>query len=146
MKKHDASIFCVHENLVKSGFNIQTEFPRINYEKYNGKKYRYFYAVSRSSADLSTDLIKVDIETKTTKMWSEVGYFPSEPTFVPRPGSTDEDDGVIVSAVLNENDENAGFLLILDAITFKEIARADFKTPSAIPTDFHGIFVSKMNG
>jgi carotenoid cleavage dioxygenase-like enzyme len=42
---------------------------------------------------------------------------PSEPSFVPRPGSTDEDDGVVLSTVLG-NEEGTSYLLILDAKTW----------------------------
>lgn len=52
--------------------------------------------------------------------------------------------GVILSAILNESDENRGFLLVLDAKNFIELARAEFQTPSAIPTDFHGMFLNKF--
>lgn len=51
--------------------------------------------------------------------------------------------GVVLSAVLTEKDEKQGFLLILDGKSFTEIARAEFRTPSAITTDFHGIFWDK---
>ena len=50
--------------------------------------------------------------------------------------------GVILSAVLSEDDETKAFLLLLDAKSFKEIARASFETPSAITGDFHGLFIT----
>ena len=51
------------------------------------------------------------------------------------PGRDGEDDGVVLSVVL---DTNAGrsFLLVLDAGSFEEIARAE--APHHIPFGFHG--------
>lgn len=33
------------------------------------------------------------METKTSLMWEEEGSYPSEPVFVPKPGSQQEDEG-----------------------------------------------------
>ncbi|HEX5905291.1 MAG TPA: carotenoid oxygenase family protein [Candidatus Nitrosocosmicus sp.] len=44
-----------------------------------------------------------------------------EPVFVVRPGGKDEDNGVILSVVLDSITERS-FLLILDTRSFKEIA------------------------
>lgn len=33
--------------------------------------------------------------------WAQIGCHPSEPVFVPRPGGTAEDDGVLLVIVLN---------------------------------------------
>jgi beta,beta-carotene 9',10'-dioxygenase len=57
--------------------------------------------------------------------------------FVPRPGGVDEDDGVLLSVVLDAA-ARASFLLVLDARTLKEQARA--LVPHHIPFGFHGIF------
>ena len=53
------------------------------------------------------------------------GYFPSEPIFVKNPRGVDEDDGVILSSVINVNPNDPIFLLVLDAKTFTEIGRAE---------------------
>jgi len=34
------------------------------------------------------------------QVWSQEGFYPSEPVFVPSPDAVDEDDGVILSVVL----------------------------------------------
>ena len=33
------------------------------------------------------------MKTKQTKLWQEEDYIPSEPVFVARPGTSEEDDG-----------------------------------------------------
>ena len=42
-------------------------------------------------------LIKGDAQTKASKTWQEAGCYPSEPVFVPAPGATAEDEGIIQS-------------------------------------------------
>jgi beta,beta-carotene 9',10'-dioxygenase len=55
--------------------------------------------------------------------------------FVERPGATAEDDGVILSVVLDAQSERS-FMLVLDAASFEELARAE--APHGIPFGFHG--------
>ncbi|KAJ8679360.1 hypothetical protein QAD02_015147 [Eretmocerus hayati] len=122
--------------------NLGCETPRINSEKHLGKEYRYFYAMS-SDVDIENPgtIIKVDVENKTKKTWCEKNVYPSEPIFVPDPGGKNEDDGVIVSALVwgQDRDKEVG-LLVLNAATFKEIARATFVTPGPVPKCLHGWF------
>ena len=54
-----------------------------------------------------------------------------------RPGGSAEDDGVLLSVVL-DGAHGTSFLLALDAATLDEVARAD--VPHHIPFSFHGQF------
>ncbi|XP_034938061.1 carotenoid isomerooxygenase [Chelonus insularis] len=122
--------------------DLGCETPRFNYDRCLGKEYRYFYAIS-SDVDLDNPgtLIKVDTATKTKTTWKQDGLYPSEPIFVPRPGATDEDDGVILSAaIFGESNETDITLLIIDAKTMKEIGRSIFSTPGPVPKCLHGWF------
>lgn len=49
----------------------------------------------------------------------------------------EEDDGVVLAAVTAAN--GSSFLLVLDAATFKELARC--KLPCALPYGFHGQWI-----
>ena len=49
-----------------------------------------------------------------------------------RPGGTDEDDGIILSTVINLLPDQPIFLVVLDAKTFTEIARAEVRISIAI--------------
>ena len=53
------------------------------------------------------------------------------------PGADAEDAGVVLSVVLDANAERS-FLLVLDAGSFEELARAE--APHHIPFGFHGQF------
>lgn len=56
----------------------------------------------------------------------------------------DEDDGVVLAAMVwGRTETNKAGLLILDAKTFKELARAEFHTPSPVPKCLHGWFLSQ---
>lgn len=45
-------------------------------------------------------LVRLDVESGSHEVWQEEGMWPGEPIFVPRPGGTAEDDGVLLSVVL----------------------------------------------
>uniref|UniRef100_H2ZH99 Uncharacterized protein n=1 Tax=Ciona savignyi TaxID=51511 RepID=H2ZH99_CIOSA len=116
------------------------DLPSINYAHYNGRKYKYGYFIGNSGF-VPDSLVKVDVDTGKKIVWREQNKFPSEPIFVPRPNATEEDDGIILSTVISNLPEEETFLLILDAVTFTELARAEVNVK--LPYAFHGCFVSK---
>ncbi|KAJ8021498.1 Beta,beta-carotene 9',10'-oxygenase [Holothuria leucospilota] len=131
----DGSIHCTPETLCQGQ---KVELPRINYEQYNGQKYRYFYSLSGDGPKI----VKVDTVKKSFKLWEDPSCYPSEPVFVPRPGAEEEDDGVVLSSVIDlKGTGRPPFLVVLDAKTFTELARAE--TPADVPFGIHGIFIPK---
>ncbi|XP_078538128.1 carotenoid-cleaving dioxygenase, mitochondrial-like isoform X1 [Lissotriton helveticus] len=141
VKKEDGTVWCTHENLHDESLEELGgfDFPCINYARYNTKKYRFFYGFGIGHL-VGDSLIKMDVETKLTKVWRQTGFYPSEPVFVPLPDATEEDEGVILSVVITPNQTNRTFLLLLDAKTFSEIGRAE--VPVQIPCGFHGVFAA----
>jgi carotenoid cleavage dioxygenase-like enzyme len=114
------------------------ELPRIDYRNRNGRPYRFAYgAGARSAGDFLNQLVKVDLDSGEARTWSEDYCYPGEPVFVAAPDQSAEDDGAILSVVLDARAE-ASFLLVLDAHTFTELARAH--APLRIPFGFHGSF------
>jgi carotenoid cleavage dioxygenase-like enzyme len=89
------------------------------------------------------NLVKVDLEHNTTSSWYEEGCYPGEPAFVATPEAADEDDGVILSVVLDAK-KVASFLLILDAASFREVARVE--VAHHIPFGFHGNYFAETTG
>lgn len=115
--------------------SIETfEFPRLN-NSLIAQDYQYLYAVHFHT--IGSGLIKFDHRESKHLYWAEDDCYANEPVFVPKPYSTCEDDGSILSIINNLNTEES-FLLILDASDFKEIARV--KAPHLIPFGFHGNF------
>ncbi|GFT31531.1 beta,beta-carotene 15,15'-dioxygenase [Nephila pilipes] len=66
--------------------------------------------------------------------------YPSELIYVPRPGSTLEDDGILLSVVKDVEEGARDFLLILDARAFKVLAKAFVPRSVQLPSTIHGIF------
>ena len=110
------------------------ELPRIDYGRVNGRPYRYAWG-SGARAEFFDTIVKVDVTTGETLTWGE-GY-PGEPVFVGRPGRSEEDDGVLLTVVL-EPHRGASSMVVLDAATLTELARA--RVPHHVPFGFHGQF------
>jgi beta,beta-carotene 9',10'-dioxygenase len=118
------------------------ELPRIAYDQVNGRRYRYAYGVStyeNSEYGYNDQLVKVSVQDGEARTWREPGTHPGEPVFLPTPGGDREDAGVVLSVVLDAQRESS-FLLVLDAQTFQERARA--QAPQRIPFCFHGHFLA----
>jgi carotenoid cleavage dioxygenase-like enzyme len=79
----------------------RSEFPRINNRCSAGRRYRYVYrAGNEVQGNFIDNLVKLDLEHKAPSSWYEEGCYPREPVFVVTE-PTDEDDGVILSVVLD---------------------------------------------
>lgn len=130
------------------------ELPTIHPDKYH-RKYQYCYGISVGGGPeviLSDEILKLDMNhphvesaeisaNGSGQVWREEGCVPGEPIFVPRPGGTEEDDGVVLTIVLDSTLLRSK-LVILDAKTMKEVARAEMKT--VFPIGFHGTFVKSL--
>ncbi|XP_027146349.1 retinal Mueller cells isomerohydrolase [Larimichthys crocea] len=113
------------------------EFPQINYSRCCGKKYSFAYGLGLNHF-IPDRIVKLNVQTKETWVWQEEECYPSEPVFVPTPGATEEDDGVLLSVVVKPGAERPGFLLVLDAMKLTELARAEVST--IIPVTLHGMY------
>jgi beta,beta-carotene 9',10'-dioxygenase len=115
---------------------MQFDLPRIDYQNRSGRRYRYVYGSGNEiQCNFADALVKFDLEKNHTDLWREEGCYPGEPVFVPSPDAVREDDGVVLSVVLDGTNRRS-FLLILEASTYGELARASI--PHHIPFGFHG--------
>ncbi|PHH62076.1 hypothetical protein CDD81_7569 [Ophiocordyceps australis] len=101
------------------------------------KSYRYVWGASTRGLSTFMDaLVKTDLDTREAILWSgPPAHSPGEPVFVPRPGATQEDDGIVLSLVLDGSAQTS-YLLCLDARTMVEVGRAE--ADFAIALGFHG--------
>ncbi|RWN59082.1 carotenoid oxygenase family protein [Mesorhizobium sp.] len=126
--------------------DTRIELPRIDYSRRAGRAYRCVWGTGQSEADSFLDTIaKIELSATapaTVTTWTESGCYPGEPVFVARPAGGEEDDGVLLSVVL---DAGAGtsFLLVLDAATLAELARAS--VPHHVPFGFHGNYFAPLD-
>jgi carotenoid cleavage dioxygenase-like enzyme len=112
------------------------ELPRINYGRCNERAYRYAWGVGSAGGWLDR-IVKADVVQRSSSVWAEDGCYPGEPVFVGAPDAQREDEGVLLSVVLDGRSGNS-FLLVLDAMSLQELARAE--VPHQIPFGFHGQF------
>jgi carotenoid cleavage dioxygenase-like enzyme len=88
------------------------EYSRVN-NSFEGRATKYGYAIGGDPD--STALLKYDLQ-KSRVQWHDFGKgrIASETVFAPRPGSTLEDDGWLVTYVFNRGTEKSE-CVILDA-------------------------------
>jgi carotenoid cleavage dioxygenase-like enzyme len=119
------------ERLVEEGLDL----PRINYGRCNERPYRYVWGVGTGGSGYFDRIVAADVAERTTRVWSEADAYPGEPVFVAAPDAVGENEGVLLSVVL-DGSSGTSFLLVLDAATLAERARA--AVPHHIPFGFHG--------
>jgi carotenoid cleavage dioxygenase-like enzyme len=117
--------------------DVDLELPRINYGRCNERPYRYVWGNGNGPSGWFEQIVKVDTSDGSAQSWSQPGCYPGEPVFVARPDAESEDDGALLSVVLDGAAERS-FLLVLDAADLGEVARAE--VPHHIPFSFHGQF------
>jgi carotenoid cleavage dioxygenase-like enzyme len=150
----------MHSFSLTDSFAILTEYPYtinpldlllkrkpfIQNFKWHPKSGTRFLVIDRKKGDLKTfdtdsffAFHHINAFEKNHKLYPDC--YAGEPIFIPDPNFQKEDDGVILSVILDA--ENRGsFLLALNACDFSEIARS--KIPHAIPFGLHGRFFPEV--
>lgn len=146
--------------------NMPAELPRIAKSASAVPGYRYVYCTSGNGgaspgtavpigrlgnglkvvqAAFFGRLAKSDWATGTFKVWQPADgeSCPCEPVFVQRPGAGDEDDGVVLTIVV-DREGTRSVLVALDGATFEEVARAYL--PQVYALGPHGSFIEGAFG
>ncbi|KAJ9702305.1 hypothetical protein PVL29_004176 [Vitis rotundifolia] len=141
-----------------TGTDFPMDFPMIN-EHFRGVKQKYGYTQVRDCMASSScgSLAKLYFEESDSKLSVKEGKgehlikveyhrfaennFCSGSVFVPKGGSSEEDDGWIVSFVPNE-DTDVSQVHIFDAKKFRSKPIAKITLPQRVPYGFHGIFIT----
>ena len=115
------------------------EFPRVA-ESLVGLPNRYGYAVA-SFGDQNA-LVKYDLDGDTS-VSHDFGdsQIPGEAVFVPREGSTAEDDGWLLAYVYDKPTNSSSFV-VLDARGLAESPVATVQLPQRVPFGFHGSWIA----
>lgn len=115
--------------------SLSPELPTMNPSLVT-TKHRYVYATTfRGEATLTDAIMKFDCETQESRLWAHHGHSPGEAIFVANPEGVSEDDGVLLSVVLDGMAGNS-YLLCLDARDLTELGRAHVK--GVVGFGFHG--------
>jgi len=80
---------------------------------------------------------RVDLDSGETRTWQRVDATQLEPLFVPRPGGSDDDDGVLLVPTLADGDETT-VIGVIDARSMDCLA--ELRTPQIVPFGFHAAF------
>lgn len=119
------------------GLELPTVQPAFRCQPY---RYAYAQATDRTGGN---GLVKIDVESGTSTEWWERGIYVEEPRSVRRPDSDAEDDGVVIAPALDTN-EGRSTVLVFDAATLTELARAPL--PHPVPFGFHGRYFPEVPG
>ncbi|KAJ8113453.1 hypothetical protein OPT61_g4412 [Boeremia exigua] len=125
------------ERLFLADKMISLELPTIN-PLYLTRRHRYTYGTTdRLKSSFMDGLAKFDNTTQTSIFWEREGHTPGEPIFVADPDGKAEDDGVLLTVVLDGHVERS-YLLVLNAKDLTELGRAE--VPGPVAFGFHGAF------
>ncbi|KAF2642023.1 hypothetical protein P280DRAFT_290896 [Massarina eburnea CBS 473.64] len=125
------------ELIFKADKAISMELPTIN-PSFLTKRHRYTYGTTdRLKSSFMDGLVKFENVTQKAIFWETEAHTPGEPIFVANPEGTEEDDGVLLSVVLDGN-LGKSYMLVLDARDLKELGRAEMRGPMSF--GFHGTY------
>jgi carotenoid cleavage dioxygenase len=118
--------------------DIACDFPRVN-DNHLGRPTRFGYTMA---IDFQT-LAKFDFEKgKRITHHHGQGRLGGEAIFVPRPGSTDEDDGWLLTYVFDSSTQKSE-LVVLHAQAFDADPIARILLPARVPFGFHGAWIPR---
>jgi carotenoid cleavage dioxygenase len=128
----------VHEEVLD---DLPVEFPRFD-DRRAGRPYRYAYATSMPLVDgADRSLVRYDLDQGSRQAWTPpAGRTTGEFVFVPRDGSTAEDDGWLIGLVHDLGGGDAE-LAVLAADDVAAGPVATVAIPATIPFGFHGNWV-----
>lgn len=121
------------------------EFGMIN-QAFAGRSYRFAYSTTtRPGWFLFNGFVKHDLVTGES--WSlplDEGRYASEAPFAPRLGATDEDDGYLVSFIIDENRGSSECILI-DCKRFEDGPVCRIALPHKISSGTHSHWVNRTS-
>lgn len=80
---------------------------------------------------------RIDLDSGAVATWRRPNATQLEPLFVPRPGGTDDDDGVLLVPTLADADETT-VIGVIDARSMS--CMAELRPPQIVPFGFHAAF------
>ena len=108
--RQPSATFVDHRLVDAQGYHYQFDFPFIAPGRI-ARRHRFVYGVApyakNSTRYEDWALVKIDTDQTgqpgqpSVQPWFENAHYPSEPIFVPHPNASAEDDGVLLSQVLD---------------------------------------------
>ena len=120
--------------------NVPSEMPRTD-DRYQGRPYRQGYMIVYRSADGSSSIGRIDLQTGALDIWSPgPGDTVQEAQFVPRTPDAPEGDGWLLVPVSRVSKVRSD-LVVLDAQNLAAGPLATIKLPVRVRSTFHGCWV-----
>ena len=123
--------------------DLLCEFPRMDNRRLGRRtRYSYHQCFAPASTLLFEGVVKYDVESgaRTVHAWPE-GSYGGETVFAPRAGGSEEDDGWLITFVVDEH-SGASELHVLDARHMEAGPVARVLIPRRVPTGYHAWWVS----
>lgn len=119
------------------------EFGTIN-QRFAGRKYRYAYStVAEPGWFLFRGFVKTDLETGEEREFIlPPGVYASEAPFAPRVGAVDEDDGYLVSFLIDEN-RGTSEAVLLDARRIEDGPVCRIALPHKLCSGTHAVWAGR---
>ena len=110
------------KDLITSDIDRAFEFSTIN-TAYQGEFYNYAY-MAKNPFKRHGSVVKLNVETgETLEAELPNGVFPTEPIFIASPGSSTEDDGVVLMSGL-DGKQGKGCIMVFNATNMEVILHA----------------------
>jgi all-trans-8'-apo-beta-carotenal 15,15'-oxygenase len=124
------------------------EFPYVH-PNHAGRPYRYLFmgAAHKPTGNAPLQaILRLDVTTGEHQLWSAAPHgYVSEPTFVPRPNATEEDDGWVLTLVYDANRHRSD-VVILDGRDLNQGPVARLHLKHHIPYGLHGSWTPNLLG
>jgi carotenoid cleavage dioxygenase len=119
------------------------EFGMFN-QRYAGKPYRFAYSTTTKPGwFLFNGYVKHDLQTgESWELNLPEGRYASESPFVPRIGAKDEDDGYLVSFIIDENTQTSECILV-DCKNFEAGPVVRIALPHKISSGTHSVWADR---
>jgi all-trans-8'-apo-beta-carotenal 15,15'-oxygenase len=123
--------------------DLGCEFPQID-QRRSTLRQRFSYVVVQDPDRFSGQgIARIDHTGGAEQTFCPVGNMLVEPVFVPRPGSTAEDDGWVLT-VGYQPSRHRSRLMIFDAAQLADGPIAEAWLPFHVPMSYHGTFTSRV--
>lgn len=119
------------------------EFPQIDQRRSTTRHDVSYVTVQDPARFAGQGIARIDHRTGAVQTYCPPGDVLVEPTFVPRPGGTAEDDGWLLTVGYHES-QHRSRLMVVDAAHVADGPIAEAWLPFHVPMSYHGAFTNRV--
>ena len=122
-----------------AALGVALELQQVHPARIGNERARVCWGVSGfDNGELFDRILRVDLDSGAVTAWQRPGAMHLEPLFVPRPGGSADDDGVLMVPTLADGDA-ASMIGVVDAASMRCVAQ--IQAPQVLSFGFHAAFV-----